>query len=85
MEDLTSSYPSASRLEAAFLAFRHVLPDAPTRALQQFYALGDLETAFRGLKSPLAAAKERGGLINPWALASLKKDEVRTAAALAGL
>lgn len=93
MENLTSpahvaasvSYPSASRLEAAFLAFRHVLPDAPARASQQFYALGDLETAFRALKSPLAAAKEQGGLINPWALASLKRDEVRTAAALAGL
>ncbi|TCP64611.1 PD-(D/E)XK nuclease family protein [Sphingomonas sp. PP-CE-1G-424] len=93
MENLTSpahvaasaSYPSASRLEAAFLAFRHVLPDAPARAPQQFYALGDLETAFRALKPPLAAAKEQGGLINPWALASLKRDEIRTAAALAGL
>jgi hypothetical protein len=81
----TAGYQSASKLKAAFLALRHVLPDVPPRPPQQFYALGDLETAFRALKTPLTVAKEQGGLINPWALASLKRDEVRNAAALAGL
>ncbi len=38
---------------------------------EQFYALYDLQAAFRALKQPLAVAKEKGGLIIPWALVSL--------------
>ena len=41
--------------------------------------------AMRELKKPLAQQRERGGLINPWALAGLKRNEVRTTAALSGL
>ncbi len=77
--------PSPPQLEAAFLALRAVLPTGQPRPPKQFYALEDLERAFRALKQPLAIAKERGGLINPWALASLGQNEVRNAAALAGL
>jgi hypothetical protein len=73
------------KLEQAFAALRRVLPRGQPRAPKQFYALGDLQAAFRALKQPLATAKERGGLINPWSLASLGHDEVRNAAALAGL
>jgi len=62
-----------------------VLPANQPQAPKQFYALGDLQTAFLALKRPLATAKEKGGLINPWALAGLGRDEVRNAAALAGL
>ncbi|MGE6695706.1 PD-(D/E)XK nuclease family protein [Sphingobium limneticum] len=80
MEHLTSK-----ALESAFLALRVVLPATTPRAPKQFYALHDLQAAFQALKAPLAAAKDRGGLINPWALASLNRDEVRNAAALAGL
>lgn len=76
---------SAGDLENAFDALRRVLPLAPPRTPKQFYALHDLQAAFRALKQPLAAAKKMGGLINPWALASLGHDEVRNAAALAGL
>lgn len=76
---------SRHRLEQAFAALRRVLPTEQQRAPKQFYALGDLHTAFRALERPLAAAKEKGGLINPWSLASLGHDEVRNAAALAGL
>lgn len=73
------------KLQQAFAALRRVLPTDQPRAPKQFYDLTDLQTAFRALKHPLATAKERGGLINPWSLASLGHDEVRNAAALAGL
>jgi hypothetical protein len=72
-------------LETAFLALRAVLPTGQPRAPKQFYALGDLQAAFQSLKGPLATAKARGGLINPWSLAGLGHDEVRNAGALAGL
>lgn len=77
--------PRSRELQAAFLALRNVLPDNVPRAPKQFYALDDLQTALQALKGPLAEAKARGGLINPWALASLNRDEVRNAATLAGL
>jgi PD-(D/E)XK nuclease superfamily len=73
------------KLEQAFAALRRALPIKSPRAAKQFYALGDLQTAFNSLKGPLATAKARGGLINPWALAGLGHDEVRNAGALAGL
>lgn len=75
----------ASELETALLALRSVLPTGQPRAPKQFYALGDLQAAFQSLTGPLATAKARGGLINPWALAGLGHDEVRNAGALAGL
>lgn len=67
------------------MALRAVLPSGQPRAAKQFYALDDLQRAFEALKAPLAIAKERGGLINPWALTSLGQNEVRNAAAFAGL
>ena len=76
---------STRDFENAFGALRRALPFAPPRAPQQFYALRDLQAAFRALKEPLATAKKMGGLINPWAVASLGRDEVRNTAALAGL
>lgn len=76
---------ASHKLEQAFAALRRVLPTDQPRAPKQFYDLADLRTAFRALKQPLAMAKERGGLINPWALASLGRDEIRNAATLAGL
>ncbi|MCC2978274.1 hypothetical protein LK533_16610 [Sphingomonas sp. PL-96] len=75
----------ASALETAFLALRAVLPPRQPRAPKQFYALGDLQAAFQALKGPLATAKAQGGLVNPWALASLGHDEVHNTRALAGL
>lgn len=76
---------ASTKLDGAFLALREALPVTVPRAPKQFYALRDLQAAFQALKAPLTAAKERGALINPWALASLNRDEVRNAAALAGL
>ncbi|WP_449470251.1 PD-(D/E)XK nuclease family protein [Sphingobium chungangianum] len=75
----------AKELAFALRALRRVLPTGQPRAPKQFYAVGDLKAAFRALKGPLAVAKERGGLMNPWALASLGHDEVRIAGVLAGL
>ena len=75
----------ANALETAFLALRAVLPSGQPRAPKQFYALGDLQAAFHSLRAPLATAKARGGLINPWSLAGLGQDEERNAGALAGL
>lgn len=77
--------PSSSELEAAFMALRAVLPTGQPRTPKQFYALEDLERAFGALQKPLAMAKERGGLINPWSIASLGQNEIRNAAVLAGL
>ncbi|WP_159831360.1 PD-(D/E)XK nuclease family protein [Novosphingobium sp. TCA1] len=72
-------------METAFLALRAVLPTGQPRAPKQFHTLGDLQAAFQSLRGPLATAKARGGLVNPWALANLGHDEVRNAGALAGL
>lgn len=72
-------------LQSAFNALREVLPAPAPQAPKQFYALDDLQTALRALQGPLARTKQRGGLINVWTLASLRRDEVRNAAALAGL
>lgn len=77
--------PRPAELQTAFLALRSALPATVPRAPKQFYALDDLQTAFQAMKRPLAEAKARGGLINPWAVASLNRDEVRNAATLAGL
>jgi hypothetical protein len=61
----TMAEPLSTRdLENAFGALRRALPFAPPRAPQQFYALRDLQAAFRALKEPLATAKKMGGLIN---------------------
>ncbi len=76
---------SGQKLEAAFGALRLALPTAQPRAPKQFYALQDLQAAFSALKRPLSVARERGGLINTWALTGIGHDEVRNAAALAGL
>lgn len=40
---------------------------------------------FENIKKILVFLQERGGFLNPWNVAGLKKDEVRTASALAGL
>ncbi|MDJ0276013.1 hypothetical protein QLH51_04235 [Sphingomonas sp. 2R-10] len=76
---------SVRSLEAAFAALRLVLPTAQSAAPKQFYPLADLKTAFGALRRPLSVARERGGLINFWALAGIGQDEVRNAAALSGL
>ncbi|WP_310015776.1 PD-(D/E)XK nuclease family protein [Novosphingobium sp. 1748] len=76
---------TGDRLETAFSALRSALRVPYPHASKQFYALPDLKTAFQSLEQPLATAKARGGLINPWALAGLGHDEVRNAGALAGL
>ncbi|RSU72134.1 hypothetical protein BRX37_20220 [Sphingomonas sp. S-NIH.Pt3_0716] len=76
---------SASRLHAAFDALRQALPMAHPPAPKQFYALHDLQSAFTALQRPLSVTREQGGLINVWALAYIGHDEVRNAAALAGL
>lgn len=77
--------PSLPELEAAFRALHGVLPTGHPRPPKQFYSWNDLQSAFQALRQPLAIARERGGLINPWALAKLGQNEVRNAASLAGL
>ena len=39
----------------------------------------------RSLTGPIAQARLHGGLVNPWVIAGLKRDEVRNSATLAGL
>ena len=45
----------------------------------------DLGRFFEQIKSPMEAVLAKGGLLNLWAIAGLKHNEVRTAGALAGL
>lgn len=52
---------------------------------KQSFDLGKIECAFQDLRPGLSHAKETGGIINPWSIAGLKRDEVRNAGALAGL
>lgn len=77
--------PDLVKLQTAFQAIGQVLSVSTPPAAKQFYSLHDLQTALQALKRPLSIAKEAGGLINPWSLAGLGQDEVRNAAALAGL
>lgn len=76
---------SAERLQKAFAAIAPVLPRAFPQAAKQTYSLEKLAHALSQLREPLERAKRRGGLVNPWTIAGLKRDEVRNAAALAGL
>lgn len=72
-------------LGAAFAALAPLLANIMPREPKRVFALADVQRALANLKGPLAAARSSGGLINPWAVAGLRRDEVRTAAALAGL
>jgi hypothetical protein len=76
---------SAERLERAFVAISSVLPRTFPQAARQTYSFEGLTKALINLKEPLECAKRNGGLVNPWVLAGLKRDEVRNVAALAGL
>lgn len=76
---------SAERLEKAFAAIAPVLPRAFPQAAKQTYSLEKLASALSELREPLERAKRKGCLVNPWTIAGLKRDEVRNAAALAGL
>ncbi len=76
---------SPERLKLAFDALTPLLQDHMPRAPTQLSSLTGIESAFEELHGPLALAREHGGLINPWAIAGLKRDEFRNAAALAGL
>jgi hypothetical protein len=76
--------PQAAILEATFLLLRPLLPrvrNSRSRAVSS----DALVRAFANVAKPLADSRARGGLINLWAVAGLRRDEVRTASALAGL
>lgn len=77
--------PEVEKLQRAFLALRPLIKGGISRAPKQTFQLGNLEAAFQELRAGLSFARESGGLINPWSIAGLKRDEVRNAAALAGL
>lgn len=76
---------SAERLEKAFAAIAQVIPRTFPQAAKQTYSLERLAQALTKLREPLERAKRKGGLVNPWTIAGLRRDEVRNAAALAGL
>jgi hypothetical protein len=76
--------PEAASLEAIFLQLRRLLP-APHEAGLATLSPEVLANAFTSLAEPLADARRTGGLTNPWAVAGLRRDEVRVACALAGL
>lgn len=81
----TLSPPDADRLLAAFRDLSPLLLNRMPQPPRQTYSLNDLQAAFDALAGPLDIARQQGGLLNIWAIAGLKRDEVRTASALAGL
>lgn len=73
------------RLERAFQELRVLTRGMTPQPAKQSFDLGKIERAFQDLQQGLSHAKETGGIINPWSIAGLKRDEVRNAGALAGL
>jgi hypothetical protein len=73
------------RLERAFQELRVLTRGMTPQPAKQSFDLGKIELAFQDLQQGLSHAKETGGIINPWSIAGLKRDEVRNAGALAGL
>ncbi|MCX9147718.1 PD-(D/E)XK nuclease family protein [Erythrobacter sp. WG] len=73
------------RLERAFQELRVLTRGMTPQPAKQSFDLGKIERAFQDLRQGLSHAKETGGIINPWSIVGLKRDEVRNAGALAGL
>ena len=73
------------RLDAAFKAIKPFFQESPRSSVKPDISAQKIESAFGELRSPLAAAKQNGGLINPWDIVGLKRGEVRNTAALRGL
>lgn len=73
-EDLTALFRELAPLRARASKEK---PKAPSAT--------ELQRAFAELRGPVEDTKARGGLLNPWALAGLGRNEVRVTAALAGL
>jgi hypothetical protein len=48
-------------------------------------AAARFDSLFAAIREPMFRDAERGGRVNPWQIAGLKRDEVRISAALAGL
>lgn len=78
-------YHSAEAIENALAAFAPLKRDLALRALAQPYPGSRVIDAFKLLQAPLGLLQLQGDLLNPWAIAGLKRDEVRVAQALAGL
>ncbi|MBB4836978.1 hypothetical protein HNP52_000029 [Sphingomonas kyeonggiensis] len=76
---------SAAELQAALRTFAPLKAGLARDVFQQPYPLGRVIEAFASLRAPLARARLQGGIINPWVIAGLRRDEVRVAQALAGL
>ena len=80
--------PLEDKLPAFFDELREVLPAARVRDLEkkklgQFLALDKLHAFFAELPSLLTSAKHAGFLCDPWAVAALKRNEVRNSFVLA--
>ena len=80
--------PLEDKLPAFFDVLREILPAARVRdpekkKLGQFLALDKLHAFFAELPSLLTSAKHAGFLCDPWAVAALKRNEVRNSFVLA--
>lgn len=76
---------NVERLQGAFQELRVLTRGMTPQPAKQSFDLGQIESAFQDLRQGLSHAKETGGVINPWSITGLKRDEVRNAGALAGL
>jgi hypothetical protein len=74
-----------SNLDAAFTALAPFFQIPPEQPPKLELSARRLKNAFERLKDPLEAAKRKGGLINPWTIAGLKRSEIRNTAVLRGL
>lgn len=82
---LDPAFVNAERLERAFQELRVLTRGMTPQPAKQSFDLRKIERAFQDLRPGMSHAKETGGIINPWSIAGLKRDEVRNAGALAGL
>lgn len=76
---------TAENLSAFFTALEPLRDEPAGKVPSPLPSATALAGAFEALREPLAREREQGGLINPWTLTGLKRNEVRTAGALAGL
>lgn len=77
--------PDPASLAASLGAVGRALEANRAKSIRQSYRLENILGAFQALKEQLKRARGSGGIINPWSIMGLKRDELRNAAAMAGL
>lgn len=86
--DLTQVVPLEKRLHSFFSQLKVLLPDKKEsvtlkNVLWQHINVEEMNRFFGEMTQPIALAKQAGFFCDPWAIAKLKRDEVRNSSVLA--